>query len=109
WRKPRIQHIRVNNAPAPLQGFKFIADRREERAAMKAGGWFPKRKGQLPIDFTFDSIEQFRQAVQSLSQPCARSLQHFVGDRAGLNAEADRFQADLQVRVQYLPPADGLD
>ena len=108
-RKPRIEHIRVDNAPTPLQGVEFIADGREERAAVKTGRRFTKRTVQLPIDLAFESFEQFGHLAQSLPQSGDRRMEDFVGHGAGLDVQPDGFQADLQVKVQDLSSADRHD
>ena len=108
-RKPCVEHVRVDNVPVAIQRIELLADGREERAAVKAGRRPAKRNVGFPVNFTFKSLQQSFEAGQPLAQRLRRRLQDLVGDRAGLHGQTHPFQAQLEVKIENLPPANRHD
>jgi hypothetical protein len=95
-RKPGIQHVGVDDAPAPPERREILADRLEERAAVEAGGSAPCRLAEAPLDRALGA------PLQALATARSRELRHagvqdFEVDRAGADRDAGAVQSGAPI------------
>ncbi len=109
WRKPGVEHVRIDDFVPPLQPLEIGPDGVEKRPAVKAFRRRVKGEFQPPVNHAAKSVQQRRVSGCDFPQMVHLGAHQLEAHGAGTDFPAVRLQSHFSVQLQNLPPPDADD
>lgn len=108
-REPGVEDIGVDNGGGAGEIGEIVADGGEEGASVEAGRGRAEGEGELPGGAGFEAVEDLGEGGEVRREFVEAGEEEVVGHGTGASGETDGTQADAEVEVENLAPADGDD